>query len=67
MKLTDLQGNKVEVDFNSIKAHVGKIRYYHRYRMNDGTYINVKEDLHQIRALREALSETVVEEDDGKE
>lgn len=70
MKLTDVKGNKIEIDFKEIKAHVGKIRYYNRYRLVDGTYMNVMEDLHQIRALNEAFQnepETVVEDDESSD
>lgn len=58
IKLTDLKGQTIEVNFKDIKGHVGGTKDYNIYTLTDGRRIKVKESLAQIRAQNQSTGTT---------
>ena len=60
--VTPLKGDKIEIEFKEIKAHVGDFDGYSKYRMASGATIELKESLAEIRKLNENGPKEVAQE-----
>ncbi len=67
MKVTKLNGDKIDIDLNTIKGHVGGGRGRNEYRLSSGKTISLKESLAEIRALKEKGNATTPEEVDDED